>query len=122
MCRGPLRGQHRSLGEEPAGAGECAADVEAAEVVDLREHPADPQRPVQRGGRGDPEEHVDYVLLADQDRQGEIRQHQVARRMCVQPVVAGEPDSENDEVGRQHEGDQPVVVHQPRVFPQAPHT
>lgn len=102
--------------QEPGRPGQCSADVQSAEVVDLPERPADLQRPGRRGPSGQPEEEVDDVLLADDHGEGEVGE----RRVAEGPRRQGPSRPQEGQVGRDHQSGQPVVVHHPRVLQEPP--
>ncbi len=119
-----LIGQRTDQHEEPQRPGHRAADVQPAEVVHLRQRPADLQRPVRRRPGGQPEQQVDDVLLPDQDRQREVRQRGVRDRpeghAAGRPPPAVHGEAEQHQVRGQHGRGEPVVVHQARVLEQPP--
>jgi hypothetical protein len=112
----------RDAGEraQPRGPGQRAADVDAAPVVHLGDAPADPQRPAPRSPARKPEQHVEDVLLADEDRGGEVHERQRRERgqraaVVGPPAAAIEVVQEHAEVDQHHAGHRPVVGHQPRA-------
>ena len=127
-ARGMLRagnGRHPGERAEPRRPGERGAGVDAADVVHLRDAPADPQRPGRRPATGEPEEDVEDVLLADEDGRGEVHDRQRRERrqraaVVDQPVAAVEVVAEQPEVDQHHRDDQPVVGHEPRVLEHPP--
>ncbi|MGX1370195.1 hypothetical protein RKD19_005554 [Streptomyces canus] len=101
-------------GQEPGRARQCPAHVQAAEVVDLPERPADLQGPARRSRSRQPEQEVDDVLLADDDGQGQVDE----RRVAHGPRRGRPTRVQEKEVGRDDQGRQPVVVHQAGVLEQ----
>jgi hypothetical protein len=120
-------GDRRDTGQraEPCRPRERPADMDAADVVHLRDAPSNPQRPRARATPGESEERVEDVLLADEDSRGEVDQRERPERgqgaaVVDQPVAAVEVVPEQHGVDQHDREDQPVVGHEPRVLGQAP--
>ena len=113
---------HRDEREVPDRPGEREPHVQPTEVVVLAERPAHPDRPRHRRPRREPAEEVDHVLLAEDDRQRDVRlsdhRDRPERRREGLPV-ADAVDGEQ-RVRGEDEHDQPVVVHRPRRLQQPP--
>ena len=114
----------RDRGEraQPRRSRQRAAHVDAADVVHVGDAPADPQRPGPRAAAGEPEQQVEDALLADQDRRGEVHEHQGSERrqrapVGDPPVAAAHVMREHAGVDHEHRDDQPVVRQEPGARP-----
>jgi hypothetical protein len=122
--RGPAgagEGGDHGEGTQPGRARQRRPHVQTADVIDLRDQPAQPKRPPGRAAAGHREDHVEHVLLADQHRDREVHHDQVGQ--TPQRAPAGDTPAPTRQMPRQqrgidehHQGDQPVVMHKPRMF------
>ena len=119
-------GERAHEGGVPQRSRNRCAHVQSAEVVPLRDHPPEPQRPGRRRQRGGPPEEVDDELLAQDDRQCEVdlchqRDRSEVRALAAPPVTARQGIPEHCHVHRHHENDQAVVMHDAGVFEDSLH-
>jgi hypothetical protein len=92
--------------------------------VHLRDAPSEPQRPGTRAAAGQSKQHVEDLLLAYENRRGQVHEREGRERrqgtpIGDQPVAAIEVVPEHPEID-QHDGEnQPVVRHEARMLEQA---
>ena len=111
---------------QPPRARQRRPDVQTADVIDLRDHPAQLQPPATRAPAGRGEDRVEDVLLAHQNRNRKVHDDQVREtreRAPVGdvPVPAREMTCEQPNVDQNNERDEPVVMHQPRMLERTTH-